>query len=309
MRVEPAEVEAAMRALPGVADAAVVARDGSLVAFAVPTPPGIEIWPSVAEFFVYDELLYHALAADTRRAGPYRAAIAAAVPGRVVLDVGTGGEAVLARECIAAGARHVFAVELLEHAFRQAQATIARLGLQDRITLLHGDARELILPESEFGLPDICVSEIVGSLGGAEGAAAILDAVRSRFSGIRMLPRRSLTLAAPVELPDAVLETGAFAATGAHYTERIFADAGRRFDLRLCLRRLGREALLAAPGSFEALDFEAADFGEGSADSRLVIARDGNMAGVSPGSPSIWAMASSWTRWMGSIAGCRCCCR
>ncbi|WP_158929672.1 non-ribosomal peptide synthetase [Acidisphaera sp. S103] len=280
MRVEPAEVEAALRTLPGIADAAVVAVDDTLVGYAVPAPPGIELWPSVAEFFVYDELLYHALASDTRRAGPYRTAIAAAVKGRVVLDVGTGGEAVLARECVAAGARHVFAVELLERSYQQARATIAGLGLTDRITLLHGDARELALPDSPFGAPEICVSEIVGSLGGAEGAAAILDAVRSRFPGIRMLPRRGLTLAAPVEVPDAVLDEGGFAPTGAHYAERIFAQAGRRFDLRLCLRRVDRSALLAPPGPFENLDFMTPDPGRGSTTTRLAIQRDGRMAGL-----------------------------
>ncbi|CAH0301767.1 non-ribosomal peptide synthetase [Roseomonas sp. CECT 9278] len=280
VRIEPAEVEAALRALPGIADAAVVAQDGALAAFAVAEPPGIELWPSIAEFFVYDELLYHALAADERRALPYRDAIRAVVPGRVVLDVGTGGEAILARECVAAGARHVFAVELLEASYRQAQATIARLGLTDRITLIRGDARSLVLPETPHGPPEVCVSEIVGSLGGAEGAAAILDAVRARHPGIRMLPRRSLTLAAPVELPEAVLAAAGFAATGAHYAERVFADAGRRFDLRLCLRRVGRDALLADPAPFETLDHEAPDAGQGTQASRRVVTRDGAMAGI-----------------------------
>ncbi len=280
VRVEPGEVEAALRAMPGIADAAVVAQDGALAAYVVAAPPGIELWPSIAEFFVYDELLYHALAADERRAAPYRAAIRAAVPGRVVLDVGTGGEAILARECVAAGARHVFAVELLEASFSQAQATIARLGLTDRITLIRGDARSLVLPETPHGAPEVCVSEIVGSLGGAEGAAAILDAVRARHRGIRMLPRRSLTLAAPVELPESVLATAGFAATGAHYAERVFADAGRRFDLRLCLRRVGREALLTDPAPFETLDHEAPDAGQGTQASRRVVTRDGAMAGI-----------------------------
>jgi amino acid adenylation domain-containing protein len=278
MRVEPAEIEATLRAIPGVSDAAVIVQDGSLAAFAVPAPAGVTFWPSVAEFFVYDALLYHVMASDVGRAGPYRAAIRAAVQGRVVLDVGAGGEAVLARDCVAAGARHVFAVELLERSFEQARATIARHGLADRITLIRGDARRFVLPDGPFGAPEICVSEIVGSLGGAEGAASVLGAVRARFPGIRMLPQRSLTLAAPVELPAA--ETAGFEAAGAHYAEQIFAQAGRRFDLRLCVRRVDRSALLSAPAVFEDLDFEAPDEGQGRADTQMTITRNGVMTGV-----------------------------
>ena len=281
IRVEPAEVEAVLRAIPGIADAAVVPRTdetgtATLAAYLVAAAPEMEFWPSIAEFFVYDALLYHALSSDRLREAAYKAAIANTVAGRVVLDVGTGGEAIQARLCVEAGARHVYAVELLARSAAQARDTVRRLGLADRITILEGDARIVPLP----GTPDICVSEIVGSLGGSEGAAAILDSVRQRFPGIAMLPQRSLTLVAPVELPASVLDDPRFMPVAAHYVNEVFAQAGKRFDLRLCMRGVGAERLLSTPGVFEDLRFETPDAGSGRHDSRLTIARDGVMAGL-----------------------------
>jgi len=283
-RVEPEEIEAVLRRHPAVAEAAVSLRaegagEPRLVAHyaARPAEKALELWPSVAEFFVYDELLYYALAADERRNRAYRAAYARAVRDKVVLDVGTGGEAIQARLCLEAGARHVYAVELLQASYEQARATIERLGLGERITLIRGDARTLTLPEPV----DLVVSEIVGSLGGAEGCVPILEAVRPLLKpGGCMIPGRSLTRIAALELPRAFLEAPAFAETGAHYAERIFAEAGRRFDLRLCLRNLGPEALLSAPAVFEHLDFAAPVAAESEHEIRLTVARPGLLAGL-----------------------------
>src|SRR4029434_932905 len=98
--------------------------------------------------------------------------------------------AILARLCIEAGARKVYAIELLAETHRRAAATIKKLALEDRIILIHGDATRVQLPEQVH----ICVSEIVGPIGGVEGAAVIINNAR-RFltaDGV-MIPRRSIT--------------------------------------------------------------------------------------------------------------------
>ena len=64
----------------------------------------LELWPSVAEYFVYDALLYHVLAHDERRNHSYKVAIQQTVRDKVVVEVGTGKEAILARFCVEAGA-------------------------------------------------------------------------------------------------------------------------------------------------------------------------------------------------------------
>ncbi len=264
-RVEPGEIEASLRRHPGVRDAVVVARPQPahaaagerLVAYVVAPPsprPRLELWPSVAEYFIYDDALYHAMTHDELRNQRYREALSELVPGRTVVDVGTGPEAILARLCVEAGARHVYAVELLESSFVEARRRIHELGLDDRVTLLHGDAAGVALPEPV----DVCVSEIVGAIGGSEGAAAILNAARRLLRpGGRMVPERAVTRIAAVTLPDELVGAPAFSTATAGYVRRIFAQVGRSFDLRLCLKGVTLEDLISDADVFEDLDFRA----------------------------------------------------
>ena len=109
-------MEAALRAHESVRECAVVATDDDrgrprLVAHVVPPPDPPELWPSLGEYDVYDELLYYAMTHDERRNAAYREAIGRAVAGKVVLDLGTGADAVLARLCVDAGAQRVYAIE------------------------------------------------------------------------------------------------------------------------------------------------------------------------------------------------------
>ena len=62
-------------------------------------------------------------------------------------------------------------MEVREAAFRSATATIERLGLADRVTVLHGDSTQITLPEPA----DVCVSELIGMIGSSEGVVPILN--------------------------------------------------------------------------------------------------------------------------------------
>ncbi len=295
-RIEPGEVETALCQAPEVAEAVVLAADRAsdgganrgtdgeradrgtgdqLTAFVARTPPA-EWWPSISEFLVYDDLAYSAMTLDERRNDSYRAAIAQHVPGKVVVDIGTGPEALLARFCIAAGARHVYAIELLEATYQKARARLRELGLQDQITLIHGDATRISLPEAA----DVSVSEIVGAIGNAEGAASIINATRHLLKPTaQVIPERSRTLFAPVQLPDSLLETPGFGPLAQSYIDRIFAAYGRPFDLRLSVRGLGYEHLLAPPQSFEDFDYRALVQPEYDAQARFDVTRPGRCDG------------------------------
>ncbi len=273
-----------MNAHPEVELATVVpdTRRQILNAYYVPRQPReaptqeLEWWPSVAEFFVYDDLLYYAMTHDDLRNEQYKAAYRKYVKDKVVLDIGTGKDAIQARFCIEAGARKVYAIELLEESYRKARETITRLGLQDKIILILGDAMEVELPETV----DVITSEIVGAIGGSEAAAVILNHAR-RFlkkDGI-MIPVRSVTRIAPVQLPRQFLDDPYFTEVTGHYVKQIFDQVGYRFDLRLSIKGLHPGYLIGNSDIFEELDFSGEVQPEFTRSVRFQIDRDARLDG------------------------------
>lgn len=279
-RVEISEVEASLSTAPDVARAIVSPITGpegrtTLGAWVLKKSGRASLWPSVAEFFVYDDVVYQAMAGDRSRNIRYHEGFARYLPGQTVLEVGPGPYAILSRMAIEAGARHVYAVEINPEIADRARNAVVVAGLQDRITVLTGDATDLVLPEPV----DWCISEIVGGIGGSEGAAAILNGVRKQLvNPANMLPRRSVTRIAAVDLPLSQIDAG-FSDVAADYVRRIFAQRGRAFDLRLCLRRFDRRCLLSTSDVFEDLDFTTQMRLEDRHDITLEVQRDGALSG------------------------------
>ena len=275
-RVEPGEVESALASHPSVQSCA-VALDGDarLAAWVVPTAQP-EIWPCVGEYFLYDSLLYQAMSNDERRNACYRAAIAQLVPGKTVVDIGTGADALLARFSIEAGARKVYAIEMLPESFDRAADLLAQKGLESKIHLLFGDATRVELPEKV----DVCVSELLGMIGSSEGAAVILNRAR-RFlkPGGVMIPSRCSTQIAAVSLPDALAREPRFTEISGPYVERVFQEAGRPFDVRICIDHFSEKHILSTHAVFEALDFTEKASEEFESEIHLTITKTGRLDG------------------------------
>jgi amino acid adenylation domain-containing protein len=260
-RIEPADIEQTLRGHPGVADAAVTVRTeasgaeqlAAVVVRQAAAKP-LEFWPSLGEHLLYDELLYDFMAADEVRIESYRAAFAGQVADQVVLDIGTGRHAVLARMCAAAGARKVYAVEVLEDAAREARELIAELGLSEQIEVICGDIQQIELPEKV----SICTQGIVGNIGSSDGIVPLWNAARRWFSAdLRAIPEQCETLFAPGELPQGNVENFAYPALAREYLDRLFKERGAEFDPRLCVRNFPKAQLLADASRFELLDFTA----------------------------------------------------
>jgi amino acid adenylation domain-containing protein len=280
-RIELGEIEAALSGHPLVESCAVTDRPGAggetaLAAFVVPREQEVEFWPSVGEYFIYDELLYYAMTTDERRNFAYRQAIARAVRDRTVVDLGTGGDAIQARFCIEAGARRVYAIEMLDTAFEQAKALVKRLGLEDKIILIHGDSTTVTLPEKV----DVCVSELIGTIGSSEGAISLLnDARRFLNDAGTMIPQRSMTRIAAVSLPDEAAARPRFTQLSQHYAEEVFKKIGYPFDVRVCVKNLPKSSVVSDADVFEELDFRDTVPLKSERSIRLTIGRDCRLDG------------------------------
>jgi len=254
-RIEPNEIAQALCQHADIQDAIALANindasEKTLVAYFT-RPQKVELWPSIAEFFVYDDVVYRSMAHDEDRNQRYRTAFARVLKAKKVVEIGPGPEVILSRLCLEAGAEKVYAIEILEETYQKAQNTVRQLGLADRIILLHGDATQVELPEKV----DYCISEIVGAIGGSEGAAKIINSAR-RFlhDPSCMIPQRSLTKIAAISLSESEFDYH-FAPIAAHYAEQIFTQAGYPFDFRVCLKNWPQENLLSTSDVFEDLDY------------------------------------------------------
>jgi type II protein arginine methyltransferase len=105
---------------------------------------------------------HFAMMDDKRRNGAYDAAIRRAVPGKRVLDIGTGA-GLLAMMAARAGAAHVTTCETVGLIAERAREIIARNGLSDRITVIGKPSTELVVGRDLPERAEVLVTETFAS--------------------------------------------------------------------------------------------------------------------------------------------------
>ena len=274
-----------------------------------PDPSGVYLCPSVGEYPVYDAVIYRVISGDERRNRLFRRAVEAAAPGATVLEIGPGPDLLWTLAAARAGAPRVYAVEVMPEAAQLARHVAQRAAREHpaaAIEVMTGDATQIELPRRA----DVCIAEIVGCLGGAEGMAAVLgDAERRHLiPSAQVIPAAVRTLVAAVALPAPLDSDPVLAGMFAPYVEGIFSAAGGPFDVRLCLAGAGPDALRSSPGVIEDLRFGAARDGRPNTrggDLRLEISHPGPVDGllawieltVAPGDDPLDSLAGD-TNWL-----------
>lgn len=212
------------------------------------------LWPTIGEYPVYDAPWYRTLTSDETRNERFRAALRKLAPGRTVLDIGTGRHVNWARESIRCGARHALAMEEIADSYHKAVENLREWGLTEDITLLKGSSSKLTTGSEA----DVCVAEIIGSVAGSEGAAAVLaDAKRRHMKpGGTIIPDRCVTHASAVCLRDALGgKPVAFSPHALPYLAKIFDSNGGPFDVRLRLAEPNPDCLMSTTEPIEVLAF------------------------------------------------------
>jgi amino acid adenylation domain-containing protein len=279
-RIELGEIESTLQKHDFVAACSVICDESSngkrLIAYVVRAETALEWWPSLGEYFVYDELLYRAMTEDTVRNAAYQKAIKATVKDKVVIDIGTGADAVLARFCAEAGARRVYAIELLDHAYEQARKEVQRRGLENIIHLIHGDSLTVDLPEKA----DVCVSEIFGTIGSSEGAATVLHNARRFLKPAgQMIPCRSITRIAAICSTGQSGQNLKLTGLARRFVGSVFRTQGRPFDLRMCVKNFDDTNICSNVEIFEELDLNGTIQAEFERPITFTISRNSNITG------------------------------
>ncbi|MFD9890358.1 hypothetical protein ACFWY9_13520 [Amycolatopsis sp. NPDC059027] len=237
----------------------------------------LTLWASPGEYPVYDSYDYDYMAEDKVCEAAYESALRAVSAGRTVLDIGTGRDLDWATLALEYGARHATAVEGLESTAVLARKTLEKSPYRDRLTLVRSWSTEL---ETDRRF-DLCVSEIIGSIGGSEGAAAALADAHARLlaPGGVMVPDRCVTMAGGICVRDIVPDL-AFHPESLPYLDRIFTSTGHPFDVRLLLSHPTPEALLTDHAPVETLEFAAGVTVEAVETAELTVHTAGRIDGL-----------------------------
>lgn len=190
---------------------------------------------------------YYILVFDKLRMQAYKEAIRKQVKGKIVLEIGVGALAPLARMAVDSGARKVYAIEANHQSARFAKRMIQRDGLDDKIEILEGFSQDISLKEKA----DVLVHEIIGYMGSDEGMAPAVSDAKERLlkPGANLIPLGCKVQCAPIP----PINTSARSLLIKIY-ERLFYNV-RKKENRYHVWNYPKTDLLCEPQVYENKDF------------------------------------------------------
>jgi hypothetical protein len=175
----------------------------------------------------YPEWIYESMEIDDVRNQPYRETIQQVVPGKVVLELGTGRKALWAICCARAGAARVYAIEANKRAYDSSVTFLKSQGV-DNVHLIHGFSDKISLPEK----CDVLVHDLIGDIASSEGMIPFIEDAKRRLlkSDAIHIPWRCSTCAVLAEDPKL---------RAAEWTLSYFMRGCRPFEALDCVRFFG----------------------------------------------------------------------
>lgn len=191
------------------------------------------VFPSVGEYPIYDATAYEVMMADRFRVDAFTHGMRAAVrPGDTVVELGCGALAPWARLADDLGAGRVLAVEYLPEVRDRARRLIADEGRSQSVSVLSPDEYRAFT-----GRVDVLVAEVIGTIGGSEGAAETIGSEVARIDNpdLIVLPGGWETEVRGFSFArTAAGQPPAFPPTAVPYLEQLRDLAGADLDPRLC---------------------------------------------------------------------------
>ena len=218
----------------------------------------------------YPDWMYELMETDEVRNQPYRDVIQEVVPGKIVLELGTGRKALWALYCARVGAKRVYAIEANKQAYESSLAYVRSQGVEN-VHLICDFSDKAQIPER----CDVLVHDLVGDIGSSEGMVPFVDDARRRLlkPDAIHIPRRCTTHVVLVEDPKLRPAESALS-----YALRGF----RRFDDLSFVRCFGfpHSAALSEPQVFEDVLLDQPSQLRASKQLVFQVKRDGALRGV-----------------------------